>query len=63
MPAAIRCLLLLTVLLAGGASVAAPDGGPGTAAGQHRGGTGTPIPVAGSLLDTSWGDGYTPPQM
>ncbi|MEU3745746.1 MULTISPECIES: hypothetical protein [Streptomyces] len=53
MSVAVRCLLLLTVLLAGGgvvAGAATADGGPGT--------TRT---VAGSPLDTSWGDDYVRP--
>ncbi|GEB55655.1 hypothetical protein [Streptomyces gardneri] len=51
MSVAVRCLLLLTVLLAGGATAAATaDGGPGA--------TRT---VAGSPLDTSWGDDYVKP--
>ncbi|MEU7075140.1 hypothetical protein AB0B30_19385 [Streptomyces narbonensis] len=49
MSVAVRCLLLLTVLLAGGATATA-DTGPGT--------TRT---VAGSPLDTSWGDDYVRP--
>lgn len=50
MSVAVRCLLLLTVLLAGGATAATADDGPGT--------TRT---VAGSPLDTSWGDDYVGP--
>ncbi|MEV4430973.1 hypothetical protein ACN9M0_34055 [Streptomyces sp. R-07] len=50
MSVAVRCLLLLAVLLAGGASVAAKDGTPET--------TRT---VAGSPMDTSWGDDYDRP--
>ncbi|CAM5633090.1 hypothetical protein GCM10010222_34910 [Streptomyces tanashiensis] len=50
MSAAVRCLLLLTVLLAGGAAVATADGAPET--------TRT---VAADLLDTSWGDDYERP--
>ncbi|MGW1407302.1 hypothetical protein [Streptomyces sp. NPDC002403] len=56
MPSAVRRLLVLTVLLsAGAAAVAAVPAayGPGT------GSAGT---VAASLLDTSWGDDYTPHQ-
>ncbi|MFE5709212.1 hypothetical protein ACFQ7J_00030 [Streptomyces sp. NPDC056501] len=53
MSVAVRCLLLLTVLLAGGATAAATaDSGPGT--------TRT---VAGSPLDTSWGDEYIRPAL
>ncbi|MEX0167836.1 hypothetical protein [Streptomyces sp. LMG1-1-1.1] len=50
MSVAVRCLLLLTVLLAGGSAVAAADGAPET--------TRT---VAADLLDTSWGDDYIRP--
>lgn len=50
MSVAVRCLFLLTVLLAGGATAATADGGPGA--------TRT---VAGSPLDTSWGDDYVRP--
>ncbi|MFD8971330.1 MULTISPECIES: hypothetical protein [unclassified Streptomyces] len=52
MSVAVRCLLLLTVLLAGGATAATADSGPGT--------TRT---VAGSPLDTSWGDEYVRPAL
>ncbi|MFF8376041.1 hypothetical protein ACF07V_07935 [Streptomyces sp. NPDC015661] len=50
MSVAVRCLLLLAVLLAGGASVATQDGAPET--------TRT---VAATPLDTSWGDDYERP--
>ncbi|MGW8763423.1 hypothetical protein ACWGN5_13080 [Streptomyces sp. NPDC055815] len=51
MSVAVRCLLLLAVLLAGGATVATGDGAPET--------TRT---VAADPLDTSWGDEYVRPE-
>ncbi|MFI1170980.1 hypothetical protein [Streptomyces melanogenes] len=59
MPGAVRCLLVLTVLLVGGACVTTANGGPGTAAGVRGGATAT---VAADILDTSWGDDYVRPQ-
>ncbi|MFD9483221.1 hypothetical protein [Streptomyces sp. NPDC059991] len=60
MPRAVRCLLVLTVLMVGGACVTAVNGGgPGTAAGVHGGATAT---VAADILDTSWGDDYVRPE-
>lgn len=57
----LSCLLLLTVLLAGGSLAARPEAGPGTADG-HRGGTGaTSVVLADDILDTSWGDDYIKP--
>ncbi|MFI5620293.1 hypothetical protein [Streptomyces sp. NPDC051567] len=62
MPAATRCLLLLTVLLAGGVSAATTDTGPGTAAAEHRNVTGTTASTGVRIpTDTSWGDEYLPP--
>ncbi|MFE7601692.1 hypothetical protein [Streptomyces sp. NPDC057494] len=51
MSVAVRCVLLLTVLLAGGTAVATADGAPEA-----------PRTVAGSPMDTSWGDDYVRPQ-
>ncbi|MER5207508.1 hypothetical protein [Streptomyces sp. NPDC002825] len=50
MSVAVRCLLLLAVLLAGGVTVATEGGAPET--------TRT---VAADPLDTSWGDEYGRP--
>ncbi|MEU0404180.1 hypothetical protein ABZ318_28945 [Streptomyces sp. NPDC006197] len=50
MSVAVRCFLLLAVLLAGGVTAAAGDGAPETAR-----------TVAGSPMDTSWGDEYDRP--
>ncbi|MEE1743217.1 MULTISPECIES: hypothetical protein [unclassified Streptomyces] len=54
MPSAVRRLLVLTVLLSAGAAAVAA--GP-SAHGPGADSVGT---VAASLLDTSWGDHYTP---
>ncbi|MFE3941226.1 hypothetical protein ACFXPV_05000 [Streptomyces sp. NPDC059118] len=54
MPSAVRRLLVLTVLLSTGAVAVAA--GP-SAHGPGADSVGT---VAASLLDTSWGDHYTP---
>ncbi|MFD9477149.1 MULTISPECIES: hypothetical protein [Streptomyces] len=66
MSRALRCLLLLAVLLAGGVPVAAEAGaGPGEAAGSHGGAQGArggaTAYLAADLLDTSWGDDYIRP--
>ncbi|MFD5409512.1 hypothetical protein [Streptomyces nojiriensis] len=58
MSRSLRCLLLLAVLLAGGAPVAAEAGaGPG----ESRGGAG--VYLAADPLDTSWGDDYIRPPL
>ncbi|MEU1075663.1 MULTISPECIES: hypothetical protein [unclassified Streptomyces] len=62
MPRALRCLLVLTALLVGGACVTPAGGGPGTADGVRGGGTAATTTVAASILDTSWGDDYVRPQ-
>ncbi|MEV8452727.1 hypothetical protein AB0467_08930 [Streptomyces sp. NPDC052095] len=56
MSSAVRSLLVLTALLATGA--AAVVAGPA----NHGHGADPAGTVAASLADTSWGDGYTPPQ-
>ncbi|GAA2637424.1 MULTISPECIES: hypothetical protein [Streptomyces] len=69
MSRAFRCLLLLAVLLAGGAQVAAEAGaGPGEGSGSHgiaqdarRARDGATVVLAADPLDTSWGDGYIRP--
>ncbi|MFA7765852.1 hypothetical protein ACGFNX_23710 [Streptomyces sp. NPDC048723] len=59
----LRCLLLLTVLLAGGFLAAPSEAGPGAADG-HRGARGGATAVlAADLLDTSWGDDYIRPTL
>lgn len=55
MSAAVRCLLVLTVLLAGAAAATAGHQGDGA-------GSSTVRPVAAEPLDTSWGDHYIRPQ-
>ncbi|MEU4350857.1 hypothetical protein [Streptomyces sp. NPDC023838] len=59
MPRAVRCLLVLTVLVVGGACATSAGGGPRTAVGVHGGTTAT---VAADILDTSWGDDYVRPE-
>ncbi|GGU82128.1 hypothetical protein GCM10010275_16500 [Streptomyces litmocidini] len=51
MSVAARCFLLLAVLLAGGVTAATADGAPET----------TTRTVAGSPMDTSWGDEHDRP--
>ncbi|MEU6975233.1 hypothetical protein [Streptomyces sp. NPDC046371] len=54
MSAAVRCLLVLTVLLTGAAATAGHQG--------DGGGSPAVRTVAASPLDTSWGDDYVRPQ-
>ncbi|OAR26806.1 hypothetical protein A8W25_00410 [Streptomyces sp. ERV7] len=61
MPRALRCLLVLTALVVGGACVTSAGGGPGPA-GVRGGATATTRTVAAEILDTSWGDDYVRPQ-
>ncbi|MES9509506.1 hypothetical protein ABWJ92_24340 [Streptomyces sp. NPDC000609] len=57
MPSAVRRLLVLTVLLSAG--VVAVAAGP-SAHGPGADGADSVGTAAASLLDTSWGDHYTP---
>lgn len=59
MPRAVRCLLVLTVLVVGGACATTAGGGPGTAPGTRGS---TSVTVAADILDTSWGDDYVRPK-
>ncbi|MCX4696188.1 hypothetical protein [Streptomyces sp. NBC_01408] len=60
----LRCLLLVAVLLAGGAFAARTEAGPGAAAGHQRGAQGgATVVLAGDLLDTSWGDDHIRPSL
>ncbi|MFI5979424.1 hypothetical protein ACIBEA_00965 [Streptomyces sp. NPDC051555] len=62
MPAASRCFLALTVLLACGASALTVGDGLGPGAAGHRYGSAAVNTLAAEPLDTSWGDGYIAPQ-
>ncbi|MET9701216.1 hypothetical protein ABZY31_30470 [Streptomyces sp. NPDC006529] len=59
MPAATRCFLALTVVLACGVSALAATGGSGPA-GAAQGDAATTV-LAAVPLDTSWGDDYVAP--
>ncbi|MFD7031624.1 hypothetical protein ACFWAR_26730 [Streptomyces sp. NPDC059917] len=62
MPAASRCFLALTVLLACGASALTVGDGLGPGGAGHRDGSAVVTTLAAVPLDTSWGDGYVAPQ-
>ncbi|WP_330333715.1 hypothetical protein OHS33_30995 [Streptomyces sp. NBC_00536] len=62
MPAATRCFLALSVLLACGVSAVAVGHGSSADDGGHRSGSSATTTLADSLMDTSWGDEYIKPQ-
>ncbi|MFZ3473727.1 hypothetical protein ACODT3_07565 [Streptomyces sp. 4.24] len=59
----LSCLLLLTVLLAGGSPAALREAGPGAAEGHGGARSGSEAVLAAELLDTSWGDDYIRPTL